>query len=287
MGDEQMIKVRGVDLCVETFGDRADPALLLIAGATSSMDQWDDELCRRLAAGGRFVVRYDQRDTGRSVSYPAGSPGYTFDDLAADALGLLDVFGLARAHLVGISMGGAVAQTLALRHPDRVASLTLLSTSPVTRSPGSPALPPSSPELQARFADPPPEPDWSDRAAVIDYLVEGQRPFEARSRSFDEAAVRALAGRIVDRTTNLAAAMTNHWLLGGEPVTGQLGDVRAPTLVLHGAEDPLFAVAHAEALTREIPGARLILLERTGHEFPRRHIWDQVVPAVLAHTATG
>jgi pimeloyl-ACP methyl ester carboxylesterase len=123
-----LIHVRGVVLGVETFGDPADPTILLVAGRGGSRTEWPTELCDRLVAGGRHVVRYDHRDTGRSTTCPPGEPDYTFADLVADALGILDGLGVARAHVVGISMGGALAQHLAVRHPIRVASLTLLST---------------------------------------------------------------------------------------------------------------------------------------------------------------
>src|SRR5215831_5297279 len=134
--DQKMVRANGVDLCVETFGDQADPAILLIGGAAASMDYWDDRFCQLIADGGRFVIRYDNRDTGQSVSYPAGQPGYSLSDLMADALGVLDTFGLVSAHIVGISMGGGIGQQLAVRHPGRVDSLTLISTSP--GGPGGP-----------------------------------------------------------------------------------------------------------------------------------------------------
>ena len=177
-------------------------------------------------------------------------------------------------------MGGGIAQHLALDHADRVASLTLIATSP-----GGPDLPPMSHELRARFEEPPPEPDWSDRQAVVDYLVDELRPF-AGTLPFDEEAMRALVARIVDRTVDIEAATKNHWLLdGGEPLRPRLGEIRAPTLVLHGTEDPLFPYGHAEALAAEIPRARLRPLEGMGHEVPPRPLWDQVVAAVLDHTA--
>jgi pimeloyl-ACP methyl ester carboxylesterase len=279
---ERMVQVGGVELCVETFGQKAEPAVLLIMGAASSMLAWEEELCERLAAGPRFVIRYDHRDTGRSVTYAPGAPEYTGADLVADAAGLLDALGVSRAHVVGMSMGGGLAQELALDHPDRVASLTLISTSPVSGG----DLPGSSDELRAYFADPLPSPDWSDRQAVIDYLVEDERHYAARSRPFDEQARRELAGRVFDRSIDLEASMTNHFLLGGGEGARALGQVRLPTLVLHGTEDPLFPVAHAEALAREIPGAQLVLVERMGHELPRR-AWDELVAAILQHTTSG
>jgi pimeloyl-ACP methyl ester carboxylesterase len=285
MTARRMVRANEVDLCVQTFGDPASPAVLLIAGASSPMDWWEDEFCELLAAGRRFVIRYDLRDTGQSVTYEPGAPLYDGSDLTADTVGLLDTLGIDRAHLVGVSSGGGIAQEVALVYPQRVASLTLMSTSPaVSGGPDRPELPPPSDEIRATFADPPPSPDWSDRAAVIDYMVEDLRRYEG-SLPFDEAGVRALVARIVDRTANIEASMTNHWLLEeGEPVRAQLGDIRAPTLVIHGTEDPLFPMAHGEALAREIPGARLLPLEGMGHQLPPRPLWDEVVGAILGHT---
>ena len=161
MSDEQVVLANGVDICVDTFGDPDNPTVLLIAGMTSSMDWWEPEFCRRLAAAGRFVIRYDHRDTGRSVSYPPGSPGYSADDLVADAAGVLEALQCPSAHVVGISMGGALAQVLALSRPELVDSLTLISTS---AGAGDADLPPISPELRDSFDNPPPEPDFADRA---------------------------------------------------------------------------------------------------------------------------
>ena len=278
---ERMVRVGDVELCAETFGDPGAPAVLLIAGAAASMDSWDAELCRRLAAGGRFVIRYDHRDTGRSVSYPPGAPGYTGADLVADAAGLVDVLAGGRAHLVGLSMGGGIAQALAVLSPDRVATLTLMSTSP------GPAadLPPATQRLKAALADPPPEPDWTDSDAVVEYLVAGERPF-AGPDSFDEPAAREVARRVVARSVSVESSLKNHWLVeGGEDVRPRLAEVRAPTLVIHGTEDPAFPPAHGIALAREIPHAELLLLDGVGHQPPPRSTWDLVVPAVLRHTA--
>ena len=278
---ERLLRVDGVELCAQTFGDAGDPALLLVMGLGASMLSWEDEFCERLAAGRRLVIRYDHRDTGRSVTYPPGAPGYTGDDLVADAAGVLDALGVARAHVVGMSMGGAIAQMLALDHPDRVASLVLIATSPGSGN----DLPGMSDALRARFADPPPEPDWADRDAVVEHLVEEERAYAAASRPFDAARRRELAGRIVDRATDIAASTKNHWLLdGGESWRARLGEIAVPTLVLHGTEDPLFDIAHGLALEREIPGARLVPVDGMGHELPPT-VWDVVVPEILRHTA--
>jgi pimeloyl-ACP methyl ester carboxylesterase len=278
------VRANGVDLCVETFGDPADPAILLIMGAAASMVSWEDEFCERLAAGSRFVVRYDHRDTGRSVSYERGSPPYTLRDLVLDAIGLLDSLGLPKANLVGMSMGGAIAQLVALDHPDRIASLTLISTSPGGPGSDDPDLPAMSEKTRAEFTGRA-EPDWSDRTAVVDYIVDLERTCAGNSSHFDEATTRDLAGRIFDRTVNIASSMTNHLVMDeGEPWRDRLGEVSVPTLVVHGTADPVLPYGHALALAGEIPGARLVSLERTGHELPRA-VWDVVVPAILQHTS--
>ena len=285
MDGPRIVDVHGVDLCVDTAGDAADPAILLIGGMGASMDWWEDEFCQRLAAGGRFVIRYDHRDTGRSVSYPAGAPGYTGADLAADAAGVLDTFGRRSAHLAGVSMGGALAQQVALAHPDRVDSLVLMSTSPaVPAVPSRSELPPMSDELRAWFAAEVPLPDWAERSAAIDYLVGYERQLEG-AEYFDEAHVRALVERIVDRTNDMAASMTNHAVAEeGELARGRLDQIAAPTLVIHGTADPLFPFGHAEALAREIPRAELLPLAGVGHQVPPQACWTSVIPAMLRHT---
>jgi pimeloyl-ACP methyl ester carboxylesterase len=278
---EAMVRVNGVELCVESFGDSQAPAILLIGGGASSMDWWEDEFCSRLAAEGRFVIRYDHRDTGRSVSSPPGKPDYTGADLFADALGLIDTVAGGRAHVVGLSMGGGIAQYLAMRHPERIATLTLVSTSP-----GTGDLPPPTERLRAVFADPPPDPDWADHEAVLEHLVDGQRPF-AGPDSFDEAAVRVVARRVVERTVNPESSAKNHWLVVGDDhgESPGLAAVTAPTLVIHGTDDPLFPQGHADALVREIADAELLLLDGVGHQVPPRSTWDVVLPAIVRHTA--
>jgi pimeloyl-ACP methyl ester carboxylesterase len=181
---DRILQANGVHLCAETFGDPADPALLLIHGAGNSMLSWDEALCARLAAGGRFAIRYDVR----SVTCAPGAPNYTLRDLVADAAGLLDALGAGEAHVLGMSIGAAIGQLLALDHPDRVATLILASSTPGIPGQEDGDLPGASGAL---FAGEPPAPDWTDRAAVIEYIVESERPFAPR---FDEAAMRRLAG---------------------------------------------------------------------------------------------
>lgn len=263
--NEKIVRANGVNLCVGTFGDPADPTILLIHGAAASMLGWEDEFCERLAAASRFVVRYDHRDTGRSVSYEPGAPQYTLRDLTADAVGLLDAFDLKSAHLVGRSMGGGIAMLAALDYPDRVASLTLVGTSP-----GGSDLPSMSEEFLA-YVSGGKNPDWSDREAVIDHVIGLLRVFSGDWGHFDEAAMRDLVGRDVDRTVNVASSMTNHFAMdAGEPVRYRLGEIYVPALVVHGAEDPVFPLGHALALEEEIPAARLLTLQHTGHGVPGR-----------------
>ena len=278
---ELILSVNGVQLCAETFGDRRDPAVLLIMGSAASMDWWEEELCELIAAGGRFVIRYDHRDTGRSVSYPPGEPGYTGSDLVRDALGILDALGVERAHLVGMSMGGAIAQVIALDHPQRAAALALISTSFADR--GHSDLPGISEETAARLAIA--QPEWADRGAVIDYLVELQTACASDSAPLEEKAVRRVAARMFDRTTDIEAALTNHDLIDpGDPPRRRLEEVAIPTVVIHGRDDPMFPFEHGRALAEAIPSAELLPLEGVGHELPRRS-WDLVVPAILARSS--
>ena len=275
----RIVHANGVDLCVETFGDRADPAILLVHGTGNCMLLWADDLCRRLAAGRRFVIRYDLRDAGRSTSYPPRRPGYALPDLVEDAAGLIDALGIDRAHIVGMSLGGAIAQRLALDHPDRVAGLTLTASTPGIPGGESPDLPGV---VDGVFADEPATPDWTDRAAVIDYLVEAERPCAARSRPFDEAAMRETMARVFDHTANMESSVTNMFMMeAGEPWRSRLSEVSAPTLIAHGVEDPVFPYAHGVALADEIADAALLPLERTGHEYFPAATWDVVVPAIL------
>ena len=273
-----IVFANGVELCAETFGERGDPAILLIMGSSASMDWWETPFCERLADGGRYVIRYDHRDTGRSVTYPPGAPGYDFDDLVEDAVALLDLLAPGRAHVAGMSMGGAIAQAIGLSTPERLASLTLISTSPINGDHSE--LPSMSEETGARFASAP-EPDWSDQEAVIDYLEYQARVAASPAREFEAADFRRLAACILARTADMEATARNHDLIdGGPPPSAQLTELAVPTLVIHGEDDPVLPFEHGLALAAEIPGARMLPLDATGHELPR-HTWDRVVPAMV------
>ena len=281
------VSVGDAELCVDTYGDPGDPAVLLMGGATSSMDWWEPEFCTRLAAAGRFVIRFDNRDTGQSTSSPVGEPSYTGADLSADPLRLLDALGIASAHLVGVSMGGGIAQDIAVQHPDRVRSLTLIATTAAFDRVATLPLPPPEPRLAATFEpDASADVDWEDEEACVAEMVAVQRLY-AGARWFDEDRVRAVARIVVGRTRNLRASVTNHWIVigGGDEVPHSMAEIDVPTLVLHGTEDPLFPFPHGEALASEIHGATLLALAGMGHEVPPHGLWDVVVPAITEHTA--
>jgi len=275
-----MIEANGVELCTEPFGDPADAPILLIMGVGASMLWWEEGFCRMLADRGRFVIRYDHRDTGRSVAYERGRPGYTGSDLATDAAGVLDAYGIPAAHLVGVSAGGAFAQLLALDFADRVRSLVLISTSPAVA--GDRALPAPA-EHFTRFVSGA-DVDWSDRESVVEYQVGYSRVLAGRRRLFDEVAARELARREVERARDFATAQ-NHDVIHSDGHTGgTLSALDAPTLVIHGTADPMFALEHGEALAEEIPNANLLTLEGAGHGVQRAD-WKTIVRAIIEHTA--
>jgi pimeloyl-ACP methyl ester carboxylesterase len=225
------------------------------------------------------VIRYDHRDTGRSVSYEPGHPGYRGGDLVADAAGVLDAYGIPAAHVVGVSAGGALAQLLALDFPERVRSLTLVSTSFAVS--GDRALPPPTAEFGRFVATV--EVDWSDPRSVIEYLVDYWRVLAGEERPFDEAAFRAIASRDVGRARDFRAARNHDLLHDGERSREPVSSITVPTLVIHGTADPMFPVGHGEALAAAIPEARLLRLEGAGHGIYRAD-WDAVVAAILEHT---
>jgi pimeloyl-ACP methyl ester carboxylesterase len=271
-----MIEANGVELCSESFGDPADSPVLLIMGVGGSLLWWEEGFCRLLAGGGRFVIRYDHRDTGRSVTYEPGRPGYTGADLVGDAAGVLDAYGVSAAHVVGVSAGGAFAQLLALEFAARVRSLVLISTSPAT--PGDRDLPPPTEEFGQFVATA--AVDWSERESVIDYLVAYSRLLAGGRRPFDEAAMRELVRRDVTRAHDFGTAQNHDLLAGGVSSTKPLSSITVPTLVIHGTADPMFPLEHGEALAREIRGAGLLRLEDAGHGVDRAD-WAAISRGIL------
>ncbi len=275
-----MVEANGAEICTESFGDPADPPILLLMGIGASMMWWEEEFCRRLADEGRFVVRYDHRDTGRSTTYEHGKPGYTGADLSHDAVAVLDGLGIEAAHLVGVSAGGGIAQEIALDHPDRVLSVVLISSSPAVSTGRS--LPPPTAEFM-RFVGSA-EVDWSDPGSIASYLVDYQGLLNGPERPFDEEAFRDLVSRDVERARDPAAVQNHDVLAHGEGPSRPLSEIAAPTLVLHGSADPMFPIGNGEALAEEIPGARLIRLEGAGHGVFRAD-WDAILAEIASHTA--
>ena len=270
-----------VELGIESFGDDAAPLVLLAGGTT--MLSWPDALCARLAAGGRRVVRYDLRDSGASTTADPDSPSYSLRDLGTDAAALVDALGAKPAHLAGIGVGGMVAQVAALDHPGAFSALTVVGTRPVAPGPADDDLPDHDPATMSRlFARP--MPDWSDRDAVAEFAATG-----AEILGNDPVAARATAARIWDRTPSTAPPIqmanqigmvfskldcTPRW-------RERLPEIEIPTLVVHGRHDPFFPVGNGEALAREIPGARLLVLEEAATAIPATAA-DEVAAAMLA-----
>ena len=275
--DARDVAVTGGTIAAQCLGDPDDPALLLLGGATWSRDWWDEGLCATLASRSLRVIRFDTRDTGRSVTSPAGAPAYSADTLVDDAIAVLDAFAATACTAVGFSMGGGLAQRLAALHRDRVEALVLMSTSPA--GPVGAALPPPEPRVMAAFADDRPGPDWSDRESAIAWLVEQERPF-AGPDCFDEQEVRGVISRAWARTSLPAAAATNHPLVAGSAASIDMSALRGiPALVTHGTADPLFPPAHGEALSTLLRG-RLLLLEGVGHQAPPPRTWPAIVDAI-------
>jgi pimeloyl-ACP methyl ester carboxylesterase len=187
----------------ESFGKASDPAVLLIMGATASMVSWEDDFCWQLAGGGRYVIRYDNRDTGRSVTHPPGQPQYNLDDMVRDAIGVLDAYGIGSAHVAGASLGGMIAQLAAIEYPERVLSLTLLMSSPY--GPEDPDLPPMSEKVLAHFQTGS-SIDWSDQAAVLQFGVATMQVLTGSGHSFDEQRARSLVEREAKRRSTFRAA---------------------------------------------------------------------------------
>jgi pimeloyl-ACP methyl ester carboxylesterase len=275
------VNANGVALGIESFGDD-DAPLVLLAGATTMLS-WPDALCERLAAGGRRVVRYDLRDSGESTTANLKAPAYSLRDLAADAAALADALGGGPAHLAGIGVSGMVAQVAALDHPGAFSALTLTGTRPVAPGPPDDDLPDHDQATMSRmFAHP--MPDWTDREAVAEFAAA-----RAEILGDDPVAARSIAARIWDRTPGTAppVQMANQMgmvfsKLNCKPRWRErLPEIEVPTLVVHGRRDPFFPVGNGEAIAREIPGARLLVLEEAATAIPDAAA-GEVAEAMLA-----
>ncbi|MEU1551791.1 alpha/beta fold hydrolase [Streptomyces scabiei] len=297
VGRERIVPVDGIEVWAEEFGAPEHPAVLLVMGAQAQGVQWNDGIVRRLVDGGRRVIRYDHRDTGRSSVVDFDVRPYTVADMASDALAVLDAFGVEKAHLVGASLGGIIAQRIAVTDPGRVLTLTSLSSQPLgtdtaaavgralAGQPPMPGeLPPPSAELLAVLATTLPDPE----AGPDRYLAARLplwRVLHGSVLPFDEEEYRRTERRVYERARDLAAGF-HHTLAGaaGGDDTTALACVTAPTLVLHGTEDPMFPPAHGEATAAAIPGARLVVVEGLGHTLPVA-LDARLAEEILRHTA--
>lgn len=279
-GSSRIVAKGDVRLATEAFGDPAAPAVLMIMGATASMLWWPDGLCSALAEAGRFVIRYDNRDTGRSTTRPPGPPDYAMDDMADDAVAVLDGHGVASAHLVGMSLGGMIAQLAALKHPARVRTLTMISSCAFDEDDS--ALPAMDPALLAHFSGMA-DLDWTDRDAVVAFHVESARISAGTEAEFDEVAACDLARREYDRALNPRSAMNHSLLAGGDAWAGRLSEIAAPALVIHGRHDPVLSLEHGRRLAAKLGDARLVVFDG-GHELNPRD-WERIVDEICAHTA--
>jgi pimeloyl-ACP methyl ester carboxylesterase len=287
---EQMASVNGIELCYESFGDRERPALLLIMGLGGQMIWWDDEFCTALVERGFHVIRYDNRDGGHSTilrDKPTPKPlqllrsdpraaAYSLEDMADDAAGLLDHLGIDAAHIVGVSMGGMIAQTLAIRHPQRVLSLASIMSTTGDRGVGKtrwrlyPALLRPLPRKRERY---------------IKGFVRMFKLIGSRGHPIDEERVRDLAGRSFDRGFHPAGTSRQLAAISTAPDrTPMLRDVRVPTVVVHGADDRLVAPSGGEATAAAIPDARLVLIPGMGHDMPPE-IWPRLLDAISENAA--
>jgi pimeloyl-ACP methyl ester carboxylesterase len=289
---EAIIKVNDVELCYDTFGSPANPAMLLIMGLGSQMIRWHEAFCKELAARGYWVIRYDNRDIGKSTKFDeAGVPNmmalllgaqqgtkisvpYTLIDMAQDAVGLLDALDIDAAHVVGISMGGMIAQTTTIHYPQRVRTLTsIMSTT------GDSKLPQPKPEAFAILQQVPPD----NRAEYIEYSLTQQRILSGPHYPVDEAYVRDLAGRTYERsyypqgTTRQMAA-----ILASGSRKEALQKVQVPTLVIHGDADPLVPVEGGKDTAASIPGAKLLIIKGMGHDIPFQAA-PQIIEAIAKH----
>jgi pimeloyl-ACP methyl ester carboxylesterase len=282
----------GIELEYDTFGDRADPPLLLVMGLGAQMTAWDERLCRLLADRGHFVVRFDNRDVGLSTkiegppvdftaSFAAAWSGqpvdapYLLSDMADDAAGLLDALDIPAAHVVGASMGGMIAQALAIGHPDRVLTLTsIMSTT------GDPGVGQPTPEAMAVLLERPP----ADRDGAVEQSVRASRVIGSPGW-FDEEATRARAAAAYDRSYYpVGVGRQLLAVLASGSRVEQLRRLDVPTLVIHGEVDPLVTPSGGRQTAELVPGAELRIVKGMGHDLPPA-VWPEIVDAVTALTS--
>jgi pimeloyl-ACP methyl ester carboxylesterase len=287
---EQICRVGDIDIAYETFGDPEQPALLLVMGLATQMIAWHDDFCAELAGHGFHVVRFDNRDVGRSTAMrdlPAPTlrqlalrskkaAGYTLSDMAGDAVGLLDHLGIQRAHVVGASMGGMIAQTIAIEHPDRVLSLCSIMSNTGARWSGQPKLA----TYRVLLGTPP-----KDRDKFIEHVLKTYRVIGSPGFDRDEDDLRDLAGRSYDRGRNPAGSGRQlAAITASGDRSSRLRSISAPTVVVHGTKDRLVNPSGGRATAKAIPGARLVRIEGMGHDLPRG-AWPQIIGAIVENAA--
>jgi pimeloyl-ACP methyl ester carboxylesterase len=285
---EERATVNGIEIAYETIGDPSNPALLLVMGLGTQLIHWDLELCERFAERGFYVIRFDNRDTGRSTHINTPVPNvmramaglridapYLLDDMADDAFGLLDHLGIEAAHVAGVSMGGMIAQTMAIRRPERVLSLTSIMSTTGERRAGRPKL-----RVWGVLLRKAPR----DREAAVEFFVRVFRLIGSKGFPADEDRIRALAAEAYDRGhTPAGTGRQLAAIMASGDRTERLRELRMPTLVFHGQSDPLVPFRGGRATAEAIPDARLIAIPGMGHDLPRE-VWPQLVDAV-AETA--
>ncbi|MCH8493915.1 MAG: alpha/beta fold hydrolase [Idiomarina sp.] len=274
------IEYEGISLFTESVGDPADPTVLLIMGATASGVWWPEEFCTMLAQQGLFVIRYDHRDTGASTSCEPGNINYKVEDLADDAIRVLNGYKKSSAHLVGMSLGGLLAQLVALKYPTRVQTLTMIASERLAAAdPSMPGISPSVLEYHAQAGTL----DWSDRETVVKYLIGAWKLLSGSAHQFDPALIGSMAEEDFARTPNLLTAFNHAQLQDPAEWCNRLQEIQHPALIIHGTEDIVLPYEHAAALHAELPNSRLLTLEGTGHELPRGD-WADIVGAIVSRT---
>jgi len=280
----------GVTLCFETFGSPDDPAVLLVMGLGGPMGWWDTQFCQRLSARGFFVIRYDNRDTGRSTKFGDHRVGrsdivrafvglakgpYTIGDMAQDALGLLDHLGVAGAHLVGVSMGGMIAQTFAIEHPGRALSLTSIMSTTGRRTVGW-----QNPRIYPMLLSSP----GSTRESYVARSLRGSGVIGSPAFPTDEAIARARAEETYDRGWTPDGGLRQMMaVLNQTDRTKQLAALDIPVTVIHGKSDPLVHPSGGRATAAAVPGAELVSIAGMGHDIPAQ-LYDTFIDAI-ARTA--
>lgn len=288
---ERMVKANGIEIWTEDFGSPGDPAVLLVMGASAQGIFWPEAFCEQIVAAGRYVIRFDNRDTGQTTCFDFATDPYTVADMALDALGVLDAYEIERAHVVGASMGGMICQTLAIDHPERVISFTSIMSSP-----GGGSVTQAIQGGEAEHALPPPTQEVIEvaMAAVMNPAKGREERITQRLHFFkilagslapyDEAAGRALFEREQDRALNWDAQNNHSLAIGASPDRrSALGSVKAPALVIHGTEDPILPYEHGVA-TADAAGCKLITIEKMGHDMPEV-AWPRIISAIVEHTA--